>query len=84
MANDGLQRSAMDRSTFLFSVTSSAGQLWPVEAKFGQPRLAKAVLMGAGVGMGVGVVEVWVRWVWVTLNLTQANSCPPPHDPTHD
>ena len=54
MANDGLQRSAMDRSTFLFSVTSSAGQLWPVEAKFGQPRLAKAVLMGAGVGMGVG------------------------------
>ena len=41
-----LQRSAMDRSTFLFSVTSSAGQLWPVEAKFGQPRLAKAVLMG--------------------------------------
>ena len=44
MANDGLQRSAMDRSTFLFSVTSSAGQLWPAEAKFGQPRLAKAVL----------------------------------------
>ena len=46
LARYGQRRSSMvgHGSTFLFSVTASVGQLWPAEAKFGQPTLAKAVL----------------------------------------
>ena len=51
LAMDGLARYGQRRpsmvghgSTLLFSATASVGQLWPAEAKFGQPRLAKIVL----------------------------------------